>query len=104
MNLLNDKQLKNKLLGLLSPWEIATIFANRKLVESKDTREIGKSRQHAAEDLVVDWMNSLPLGLNILSQKELEAAAEQGKLPEDFNYDHNESGFDAMCLNTGAIF
>ena len=96
------EQLEEAIRQYYGDWALPTLEANKLLVESQDTREIGKSRQHSAEFLIVEWLNSLSLGLDIKTQKELhEIEGIENILPE---FDHNESGFDAYCLNTKKRF
>jgi len=99
---ITKEQLEKAISDHYGDWALPTLEANKLLVESQDTREIGKSRQHSAEFLVVEWLNSLSLGLNVKTQKELhEVEGIKDVLPE---FDHNESGFDAYCLNTKIRF
>ena len=83
-------------------WALPTLEANKSLIQAKDTREIGKSRQHSAEFLVVEWLNSLALGLDVKTQKEIHVLKENSDILPEF--DHNESGFDAYCINTKTRF
>jgi hypothetical protein len=99
---ITEQQFLNELKSRYGDWALPTLEANNALVEAEDTREIGKSRQHSAELLIVNWLNSLSLGLNVKTQKELHEIENISEvLPE---FDHNESGFDAYCLNTNKKF
>ena len=101
---LKEQEFKTELIARYGDWAFATLEANSDLVKSQDTREIGKSRQHSTEYLIIDWLNSLSLNIDVYSQKELEEMKAVGLLPQDFVYDHNESGFDAICIKTGLKF
>ena len=69
----------------LTNFEIATIKAQRNLVQSKNTREIGKARQHASEYLIQDYLEK--------NWKKVYRQEELVEL-EGVDHDHNESGFD----------
>ena len=99
---ITEQQFLKELKSRYGDWALPTLEANKSLVNTKDTREIGKSRQHSAELLIVDWLNSLSLGLDVKTQKELHDIENISEvLPE---FDHNESGFDAYCINTKKRF
>ena len=77
----------------LSNWEIAWIQAHRTLVNTGNTRDLGKSRQHATEFLVQAWIrDSLILPFEVMRQDELDLADKA---------DHNESGWDLLLVIDG---
>lgn len=71
----------------LTNFEIASIMAQRSLIDEKNTREIGKSRQHSSERLVQNYLNEN--WRKVYRQEEL-------KDMEGVEHDHNESGFDLL--------
>jgi hypothetical protein len=71
----------------LTNFEIAAIMAQRSLIDEKNTREIGKSRQHSSERLVQNYLNEN--WRKVYRQEEL-------KNMEGIDHDHNESGFDLL--------
>jgi hypothetical protein len=73
-------------------WEGYAAQAHRELVETKNSREIGKFRAIASEFLQQDWINE-NTGLDLRRRSELP---EGHALLED----HNESGWDMICLLT----
>ena len=84
MNNINIKALEE---AGLTNFEIASIMAQRSLIDEKNTREIGKSRQHASERLVQNYLNEN--WRRVFRQEEL-------KDMEGIDHDHNESGFDLL--------
>jgi|15BtaG_2_1085339.scaffolds.fasta_scaffold13313_2 hypothetical protein len=73
-------------------WENALVAAHRELVETKNTREIGKIRAAANEHLQQSWVDE-NTKLDVRRRVEL---SEDSKLLED----HNESGWDMICAHT----
>ena len=73
-------------------WENALVAAHRELVETKNNREIGKIRQHGNEHMQQRWVNE---------NTELDVRR-RVDLPEDSKLlkDHNESGWDMICVLT----
>ena len=71
----------------LTNFEIASIKSQRNLIDEKNTREIGKARQHSAEYLVQDYLSEN--WRKVYRHEELKDL-------EGFKYDHNESGFDLL--------
>ena len=84
MNNINTKALEE---AGLTNFEIASIMAQRSLIDEKNTREIGKSRQHASERLVQNYLNEN--WRRVFRQEELKGM-------EGIDHDHNESGFDLL--------
>lgn len=84
MNNINIKALEE---AGLTNFEIASIMAQRSLIDEKNTREIGKSRQHSSERLVQNYLNKN--WKKVYRQEEL-------KNMEGIDHDHNESGFDLL--------
>ena len=76
----------------LTNFEIASIKSQRNLIDEKNTREIGKARQHSTEYLVQDYLNEN--WKKVYRQEEL-------KHLEGFDHDHNESGFDLLEPESG---
>ena len=91
MKELSEKTLKEA--GLTNV-EIAMLKAQRLLVEKKNTRDIGKARQFSSEHLVQSWINnSKIIPFTVKRQDELAEI-------EDFEHDHNESGWDLLQLGS----
>jgi len=73
-------------------WNNAINKAHKELVTQRDTREIGKIRQHANEHVVQDWINSQSKGWNALRHHEL---------PDSIDSDHNCGSWDMIDPSTG---
>lgn len=73
-------------------WQSAINKAHQELVTQRDTRELGKIRQHANEHVVQEWLNGQANGWGALRHHEL---------PSSIDSDHNCGSWDMMDPSSG---